>query len=107
MPELMTIRRVVLGPHHQQPARVGTTIHSQETTTPSPPFVALEIARYPDGESCYLFHFGKNGDGTDTFHESLEEAFDYAEHLYGVRRTEWAEVTFPFGSDEPAKDTSQ
>lgn len=103
----MTIRRVVLGPHHKQPLRVGTTIHSGGTTTPFPPFVALQIARYPGEESCYLFHFGKHQDGTDTFHESLEEAFDHAEHIYGVSRTEWSEVDFPFGSDEPASEKGQ
>ena len=104
MPQLMTIRWVVLGAHHRQPARVGSTIHSGGTTTPVPPFVMLQIARYPGEESCYLFHFAKNGEGTDTFHDSLNEAFDHAEHLYGVSRTEWVEVNFPFGSDEPAKD---
>jgi len=46
------------------------------TMTPAPPLVTLEIARYPGVESCYLFHFSHNGEGTDTFHESLNEAFE-------------------------------
>jgi len=107
VPQLMTIRRVVLGPNHRQPARVGATIHSGGTTRPVPPFIALQIARYPGEESCYLFHFAKDGEGTDTFHESLEEALDHAEHLYGVRQTEWAEVNVVFGSDEGADNKRQ
>jgi len=103
----MTIRRVALGCNHRQPARVGATIHSEGTTKPVPPFIALQIARYPGEESCYLFHFAKDGEGTDTFHESLEEALDHAEHLYGVDKAEWAEVNVVFGSDEGADDKSQ
>jgi hypothetical protein len=41
---------------------------------PVPTFIALQIARYPGEESCYVFYFAKDGVGTDTFHESLEEA---------------------------------
>ena len=100
MPQLMTIKRVALGPDHRQPARVGATIHSGGTTRPVPPFIELQIARYAGEESCYLFHVARDGDGTDTFHESLEEALDHAEYLYGVKRTEWVDVNFPFGSDE-------
>ncbi len=107
MPQLITIRQVVLGPHHRQPARVGTTIHGGGTTTPCPTFVLLQIARYPGEESCYLFHFAKSGEGTDTFHESLDQAFDGAELLYGVSRAEWVEVNFPFGTDGSVQDKSQ
>jgi hypothetical protein len=49
MPELMTIKRVALGPHHLQPARIGVTIRGGGTTRPVPPFVALQIAHYPGG----------------------------------------------------------
>ena len=107
MPQLTTIRRVALGPYHRQPARVGATIHSEGTARPVPPFVALQIARYPGEESCYLFHLAKDGEGTDTFHESLGEALDHAEHLYGVEKTEWVDVNFVFGSDEDAHDKRQ
>lgn len=104
MLQLMTIKQIALCPHHRQPARVGTIIHGGGITRPVPPIVALQIARYPGEESCYLFHFAKNGEGTDTFHESLEEAVDHAEQLYGVSRAEWGNVNFPFGSDEHAED---
>ena len=107
MPQLMTIRRVALGPNHRQPARVGATIHSGGTARPVPPFIALQIARYPGEESCYLFHFAKDGEGSDTFHESVEEALDHAEYLYGVDKSEWAEVNVVFGSDEGADGKSQ
>lgn len=103
----MTIRRVALGANHRQPARVGATIHNGGTTRPAPSFIALQIARYPGEESCYLFHFAKDGAGTDTFHESLEEALDHAEHLYGVTKAEWAAVNVVFGSAEGANDKCQ
>jgi hypothetical protein len=74
---------------------------------PVPPFIALQIARYPGEESCYLFHFAKDGVGTDTFHESLEEALGHAEHLYGVDKAEWAEVNVVFGSVNDADGKCQ
>src|SRR4051812_14881086 len=103
----MTIRRVALGPNHRQPARGGATIHGGGTTRPVPPFIALQIAHYSSEESCYLFHFARDGESTDTLHESLEEALGHAEHLYGVRQTEWAEVNVVFGSDKGADDEGQ
>jgi hypothetical protein len=100
MPNLMTIKQVGLTGNHRQPVRVGATIHAGGMTIPTPPFRALQIAQYPGEESCYLFHFSGQGEGTDTFHESLDEALAYAEQLYGVSRAEWTDVSFPFGSDE-------
>jgi hypothetical protein len=49
----------------------------------------------------------KDGVGTDPFHDSLEEAFDHVEHLYGVDKAEWAEVNVVFGSDKGADDKCQ
>lgn len=103
MPDLITIKRVLLGAHHRQPARVGATIHAGGTVIPTPPFRSLQIAQYPNEASCYLFHLSEQGEGTDTFHESVDEALAHAEQLYEVRRTEWTDVSFPFGSDEQPK----
>lgn len=100
MPQFMAIKRVALSAHHLQPARVGTTIHAGGSVIPIPPFVELQIARYDGEESCYLFHIAQNGESTDTFHESLDEALTHAEHLYGVKSTEWLDVNYPFGSDQ-------
>jgi hypothetical protein len=97
----MTIKRVVLKPHHLQPAEVGATIHAGGTMNPRSPFAALEIARYTDQKSCYLlFHIAASGESTDTEHESLQEALRCAEDLYGVKESEWLDVNSPSGSDE-------
>jgi hypothetical protein len=100
MLELISIKRVVLAAHHSQPKRVGAAIHAGGTTRPAPPFVGLQIAHYPGEKSCYLFHIPEHGEGTDTFHESIEEALAHAEQLYGVVKSEWDDVNLPFGSDE-------
>lgn len=77
MPDLITIKQVALGGHHRQPSRVGASIHPGGTVIPTPPFRALQIAQYPGEESCYLFHLSEQDEGTDTFHNSLDEALAY------------------------------
>jgi hypothetical protein len=100
MEHLISIKKVVLGERHSQPERVGATITAESTTIPKPPFASLEIAHYPGEDSCYLFHISSNGEGTDTFHETLDEALDYAQVLYGVQPSEWLDVNQVFGSNE-------
>jgi len=96
MPQFIAVKKVVLGPHHSQPKNVGATIHAGGTMKPSPPFAELQIARYEGENSCYLFHISEAGASTDTFHDSLEEAMQYAEDLYGVTPTEWEDRNAPF-----------
>ena len=100
MEQFVSIKKVALGERHRQPERVGATITAKGTTTPKPPFASLEIARYLGDDSCYLFHISSNGEGTDTWHETLDDALDYAEDLYGVKRSEWLDVNHAFGSNE-------
>lgn len=96
MQEFIMIKRVVLTPHHLQPAGVGITIHARGTMNPGPPFAELQIARYTGEESCYLFHIAADGESTDTSHDSLQEALRDAEGLYGVKESEWLDVNIPF-----------
>ncbi len=96
MPQFIALKKVVLGPHHSQPKDVGAMIHAGGTARPSPPFGELQIARYEGEKSCYLFHISEGSGSTDTFHDSLEEAMQYAEDLYGVKPTEWADINAPF-----------
>lgn len=96
MPRFIALKKVVLGPHHSQPKSVGATIHAGGTMRPSPPFGELQIARYEGEESCYLFHMSEGGGSTDTLHDSLEEAMQYAQDLYGVMPGEWVDVDAPF-----------
>lgn len=41
-------------------------------------------------------HFCADGSGTDTWHETLEDAFHQAEWEFGVERSQWTEVNEPF-----------
>ena len=98
MPELVTIKRVELGPHHLHPGRTKHTKKDANGLREFPPFVALEIASYPGERSCYLFHLCENGESTDTWHETLDEALDEAEWEFEVQRHDWVDVNLPFGS---------
>jgi hypothetical protein len=79
MPELITIKRVALGPQHLRPGRTKHRIRDAKGAREFAPFVALEIASYPNEHSYYLFHISENGEVADTWHQTLEEAFDQAE----------------------------
>jgi len=96
--ELITTKRVTLGPHHLKPGRTKHTIRDGKGKREFAPFIALEIARYPNQPSCYLFHISENGEVADTWHQTLEEALDQAEYEFGVGRHEWVDVHLPFGS---------
>ena len=95
MPELITIKRVALGPQHLRTGRTKHRIRDAKGAREFAPFVALEIARYPNEHSCYLFHISENGEVADTWHQTFEEAFDQAEWEFGVQREEWVEVNLP------------
>ena len=100
MPDFIELKRVSLGPQHLQPSEIGATIHAGGVMEPKAPFAELKIARYVGEESCYMFHIAKNGESTDTWHETLSDALRDAEDLYGVKESDWLEVNVPFGSDE-------
>ena len=98
MPELVITKRVALGPHHLRPGRSRHTIIDANGPRQFSAFVSLEIASYPNEQSCYLFHICENGEGTDTWHPSLERALEQAEWEFGVQRHEWVDVNLPVGS---------
>jgi hypothetical protein len=63
------------------------------------PVVALQIARYDDPDNphptggFYLFWLSETGEGVgDTWHEELDDALEYAEYAFGVRRSDWTPV---------------
>jgi len=87
-PQLRTIKKVRLGSHHHA-SLTKHTIRDGNDQRSFPPFVALEIASYPEKQSCYLFHICADGQGTDTWHESVEEALEQAEWEFGVKPEEW------------------
>jgi hypothetical protein len=85
---MVSIQRVRLSSHHHA-SRTKHTKHDATGVAPFPPFVELEIARYPREQGCYLFHICADGQATDTWHESIDDAIDQAEWEFGVKAEEW------------------
>jgi hypothetical protein len=89
--EWLVLRRVSLGPHHLHPGRTKHTLSDSKGRRDFPPFVSLEIVRSGRG-SYYLMHVCEDGSGTDTWHQTLEEATDQAEYEFEVKMSEWIVV---------------
>lgn len=85
---MVSIQRVRLSSHHHA-SRTKHTKHDATGAAPFPRFIALEIATYPGEQGFYLFHICADGQGTDTWHESLDAAIDQAGWEFGVKREEW------------------
>jgi hypothetical protein len=67
------------------PSRTHHTING----VPCPTFTSLEITTYGEGTGFYLLHICSDGQGTDTWHETLDDVFEQAEFEFGVKRYEW------------------
>ncbi len=87
------LKRVDLGPHHSPRSQTRHYLPS-DSANPYPPFVSLEIGKY-DGTDYYLFHVTIDGENTDTWHASVEDAMDQAEFEFGVKPEEWVDVQEP------------
>ena len=94
--EMVAIRKVTLQEHHLRPGRTRHTLVDGHGPRPFPPFISLVIARYPEDTRHYLMRHCKDHIGTDTCHESLEDALRQAEWEFGVLPEEWLEVQEPF-----------
>jgi hypothetical protein len=84
MSEWKIVRTVQLQDHHW-PSKTRHSING----APVPPFTQLEIATNGQDTGYYLLHICADGRGTDTWHESLEDAFSQAEFEFGVKHHEW------------------
>ena len=89
MSEFRSLFRVELGPHHLRPGRAKHRLKDATGLREFPPFKALEICTTSPPGSFYLLYEPETGPGTDTLHESLEDAFHQAEWEFGVGRDEW------------------
>jgi len=80
------LRQIRIGPNHQT---TGKTHHFQgEKILPAPTF--LQVVQYSEDPGFYLLYFDENWQElTDTYHESLEGAFEQAAWEFGVKSTEW------------------
>jgi hypothetical protein len=54
-----------------------------------PDFVRLEIVSYGPESGFYLLHLCADGTGTDTWHQTIEEAFEQAAFEFQVSREDW------------------
>jgi hypothetical protein len=92
-PALQTLRRVQLQAHHHTTDSQYTLVtESGRRSFSDSEFIRLEIAAYPGEQSCYMFHIAADGNGTDTFHSSIDDAIDFAQEQYGVQPDEWSSI---------------
>jgi len=96
MSELLSLFRVELGSHHLRPGRAKHQLKDASGLRDFPPFVALEICTSSPAGGFYLMYEPESGIGTDTWHESLDDAFQQAEWEFGVAQDEWKKTDRPF-----------
>jgi len=92
MSEMVPLKKVVLNEGHIRPGRTKHTLCDEHGSREFPPFVSLVIARYPGDSGYYLLHLCENGQGTDTWHQSLDEALHQAEYEFEVKHEDWVEI---------------
>ena len=93
---MIAIARVKLAAHHLSPGRTKHTLSDSKGARPFPLFVELVIAHYPGQAGFYLMHHAAYRTGTDTWHETLEDALDQAEWEFEVKPEEWATINEPY-----------
>jgi hypothetical protein len=93
MSDLITLKKVALGPQHLRPGRARHRRNDGNGNLRDfPPFVCLEIAMTASRDAYYLFHIAENNEIADTWHQTLDEAFEQAEFEFGVERNEWVDI---------------
>jgi hypothetical protein len=97
MEQFTAIRRVKLGDRHLSPGRTNHMLVDSNGKRPFAPFKELVIAHYPGTVGYYLMHHSIDGTGTDTWHESLEDALNQAAWEFEVDASEWVEIDEPYG----------
>src|ERR1044071_347382 len=96
--KMIVVKRVLLGPQHLSPGRTVHTLNDSKGARPFPPFKSLVIAHCPNSSGYYLFHLCADGQGTDTWHESLlEDALHQAEFEFAVKPDEWEDIQETLG----------
>jgi hypothetical protein len=91
MSEMVAIKKVVLTGHHLRPGRTKHTLADSQGQREFPPFTSLEIAQFAGDSGYYLLHLCENGQGTDTWHATLDDALHQAEYEFEVKPEEWTE----------------
>jgi hypothetical protein len=85
----LVVARVVLTEAHKSTGRTRHLIGDLPMPRPS----ELRVVRDAEGHGLYLFYCDAAGtEMTDTFHQTLDEAFSQAEFEFQVRPDEWTQV---------------
>jgi len=87
--KLKCLKRAEIKPENRSLGAVTHTLIDDSGPHQFPEFVRLEIAT--DGSGFYLFHVCADGSGTDTWHQTLQDALHQAEHEFNVGLNEWHE----------------
>ncbi len=85
------LKRLDLQPRHSSKSEARHYLPSDQAN-PYPHFVSLEIAKYDNDGGYYLFHITEDGENSDTYHSSMQEAMEHAEFEFGVKPEEWIDV---------------
>jgi hypothetical protein len=97
MNQMMAIKKVTLTDKHLRPGRAKHQLKDSSGLRDFPPLTHLTITTYPDEQSgFYLMNHCSDGLGTDTLHETLEEALEQAEWEFEVKPEEWTDTNEPF-----------
>jgi hypothetical protein len=92
MSEMIPIKRVSLGEHHLRPGRTKHLLFHGEGRNEFPPFSSLVIAQHPANKGYFLLYLCENGQGTDTYHLTLDDALHQAKFEFEVEPEEWEEA---------------
>jgi hypothetical protein len=92
MSEMVPLKKAMLNERHLRPGRTKHTLCDGQGSREFPPFVSLVIAQYLGDSGYYLLHLCEDGKGTDTWHQSLDDALHQAEYEYEVKREDWVDV---------------
>jgi hypothetical protein len=96
MEKFMAVRKVQLADHHLNPGRTSHVLVDSQGRRPFAPFKELVIAHYPGAVGYYLMHHSIDGTGTDTRHETLEDAIHQGTWEFDVKANEWVEINEPY-----------
>jgi hypothetical protein len=86
------LMRVDLRPHHLSPGRTRHILKDASGSRPFPPFKALERVQFEGDGGFYLMYVPESGTGTDTWHQSIDDALHQAEWEFDVKPGEWMKL---------------
>jgi hypothetical protein len=89
MSEMKLLFQVSLRAEHKPTGR--TRHYRGHGELPAPK--SLSIGQFDNDPGFYLFYLDRDGrEQTDTYHETLEDAFQQAQREFGIERSDWVEV---------------